>query len=84
MAEGSDPPAAEDGGILPTAADPRVETPYVVSLRRELGIRGRVVDLTFLHGYLEPTLLLLVQGRMTWAGSLAARRNTCSVTLFIR
>ncbi|GBG62092.1 hypothetical protein CBR_g28568 [Chara braunii] len=54
-----------------------IELSYVVNLR-EVNIKS-VRDFVFLHGYIEPTLLLLHEEEPTWAGRASTKRFTCSV-----
>lgn len=39
----------------------------------------RVIDIQFLHGYYEPTLLVLFESPVTWSGRVATRRDTCNI-----
>ncbi|KAJ3040299.1 Cleavage and polyadenylation specificity factor subunit 1 [Rhizophlyctis rosea] len=52
---------------------------YVISVSAiEQRIRN-VNDMTFLHDYFEPTLVILYETVQTWTGRLAARRDTKSL-----
>ena len=53
---------------------------YTVPLRK-LGL-GAVRDLTFLHGYNEPVLVVLHEAVPTWSGRLRERKDTCVLTAF--
>ena len=53
-----------------------VKDSYVLDLAREMKISG-VRDAAFLHGYGEPTILVLHEKRPTWAGRLALVADTC-------
>lgn len=52
---------------------------YLVHLP-ELGITN-IKDISFLHGYYEPTLMILYEPTGTWAGRLAKTRNTVAVAI---
>ncbi|KAL6046955.1 mRNA cleavage and polyadenylation factor subunit [Balamuthia mandrillaris] len=45
----------------------------------DMGV-GNIKDLAFLHGYYEPTLLVLHEPNETWIGRYALARNTCIVS----
>ena len=56
-----------------------VKDSYVLDLAREMHISG-VRDAVFLHGYAEPTILVLYEKRPTWAGRIALVKDTCVVS----
>lgn len=39
----------------------------------------KVLDIQFLHGYYEPTILILHEPLPTWAGRVAVRKDSCSI-----
>ncbi|KAJ3679867.1 hypothetical protein LUZ60_016145 [Juncus effusus] len=56
----------------------RVESSYIINLH-ELEI-NHVKDFIFVHGYIEPVLVILHEKEPTWAGRLAWKNNTCMVS----
>ena len=40
-------------------------------------IVDNIIDIQFLHGYNQPTLLILYEPLKTYAGRIAVRKNTC-------
>ena len=56
-----------------------VKDSYVLDLAREMKISG-ARDVVFLHGYGEPTILVLHEKKPTWAGRLALVADTCAVS----
>lgn len=56
---------------------------YVVGLAKAPGLRlgsdGAVRDMVFLHGFVEPVLLLLYEATPTWPGRLREARDTCCI-----
>ncbi|EDV21798.1 uncharacterized protein TRIADDRAFT_59883 [Trichoplax adhaerens] len=53
---------------------------YVVDVR-DLGNEkvSRLIDIRFLEGYYEPTILILCEILRTWSGRVAVRQDTCSI-----
>ncbi|OQS02703.1 hypothetical protein THRCLA_04941 [Thraustotheca clavata] len=51
---------------------------------KEMGIQGKVIDLAFLDGYLEPTLMILHEenDRQATVGRYATGYDTCCLTVF--
>ena len=39
---------------------PIFSQPYVISLQQEVGVKGNIKDISFLGGYLQPTLLVKI------------------------
>ncbi|KAJ3706249.1 hypothetical protein LUZ61_009954 [Rhynchospora tenuis] len=56
----------------------RVESSYIISLR-ELEI-NHVKDFIFVHGYIEPVLVVLHEKEPTWAGRLPWKNHTCMLS----
>lgn len=56
-----------------------VKESYVLDLAREMRVSG-ARDAVFLHGYGEPTILVLHEKRPTWAGRLALVNDTMVVS----
>ncbi|KAM6125776.1 LOW QUALITY PROTEIN: cleavage and polyadenylation specificity factor subunit 1 [Pterocles gutturalis] len=51
---------------------------YIIDVRELDEKLLNIVDMQFLHGYYEPTLLILFEPNQTWPGRVAVRR-TCSI-----
>ncbi|XP_041105203.1 cleavage and polyadenylation specificity factor subunit 1 [Polyodon spathula] len=52
---------------------------YIIDVR-ELDERLlNIIDMKFLHGYYEPTLLILYEPNQTWPGRVAVRQDTCCI-----
>lgn len=58
----------------------RFESSYIISLR-DLEI-NHVKDFTFVHGYIEPVMVILHERELTWAGRISWKRDTCMVSAF--
>lgn len=50
---------------------------YMIHLKDLEEKMDNIVDVQFLHGYYEPTLLILYEPVKTFAGRIAVRRDTC-------
>lgn len=68
----------EEGVISSGTLCAHVKSSYVVSMR-ELDII-HIKDFTFLHGYIEPVVLVLHEKEPTWAGRASIKRHTCMIT----
>ncbi|KAE9464951.1 hypothetical protein C3L33_03130, partial [Rhododendron williamsianum] len=66
--------ALTTGGAVPA----RVESSYVVSLR-DLDMK-HVKDFIFLHGYIEPVMVILHERELTWAGRVSWKHHTCMIS----
>ncbi|KAL5727982.1 hypothetical protein ACHQM5_001115 [Ranunculus cassubicifolius] len=56
----------------------RIESSYVINLR-DLDM-DHVKDFTFVHGYIEPVIVVLHERELTWAGRASWKRNTCMIS----
>lgn len=77
-------PSVTSGAASPLSSSARMpaaglQSSYTVSLHRDLGL-GYGVDIAFLHGYAEPTVVVLHERRPTWASTAAFARDTKAVT----
>ncbi|KZV25371.1 Cleavage and polyadenylation specificity factor 160 isoform 1 [Dorcoceras hygrometricum] len=61
----------------PTVA-PRIESSYIVGLR-DLEMK-HVKDFIFLHGYIEPVMVILHEQELTWAGRVSWKHHTCMIS----
>ncbi|KAL1319206.1 hypothetical protein HN51_071507 [Arachis hypogaea] len=56
----------------------RIESSYMINLR-DLDMR-HVKDFTFVHGYIEPVMVILHECELTWAGRLSWKHHTCMIS----
>ncbi|XP_052191714.1 cleavage and polyadenylation specificity factor subunit 1 isoform X2 [Diospyros lotus] len=61
-----------------TAVSARIESSYVINLR-DLDMK-HVKDFIFVHGYIEPVMVILHEMELTWAGRVSWKHNTCMVS----
>ncbi|NWY08125.1 CPSF1 factor, partial [Nothoprocta ornata] len=52
---------------------------YIIDVRELDEKLLNIIDLQFLYGYYEPTLLILFEPNQTWPGRVAVRQDTCSI-----
>ncbi|XP_008791964.2 cleavage and polyadenylation specificity factor subunit 1 isoform X2 [Phoenix dactylifera] len=69
---GDDEPASL-GGTFPA----RIESSYVINLH-DLDMK-HVKDFTFVHGYIEPVMVILHEREPTWAGRISWKHHTCMI-----
>uniref|UniRef100_A0ACD5YDD5 Uncharacterized protein n=1 Tax=Avena sativa TaxID=4498 RepID=A0ACD5YDD5_AVESA len=58
----------------------RIESSYSIDLRAL--DTSHVKDFTFVHGYIEPVLVILHEREPTWAGRIATKHHTCMISAF--
>jgi len=52
---------------------------YSINLKAFTGVNvARVIDIEFLEGYNNPTLIVLYEKELTWSGRVGARTDTCA------
>ncbi|KAL2578018.1 hypothetical protein AAZV13_16G173000 [Glycine max] len=56
----------------------RIESSYMINLR-DLDMR-HVKDFTFVHGYIEPVMVILHERELTWAGRVSWKHHTCMIS----
>ncbi|WVZ84662.1 hypothetical protein U9M48_031667 [Paspalum notatum var. saurae] len=62
------------------SASVRIESSYVIDLRdMEM---NHIKDFTFVHGYIEPVLVILHEREPTWAGRISSKNQTCMISAF--
>uniref|UniRef100_A0ACD5YZV0 Uncharacterized protein n=1 Tax=Avena sativa TaxID=4498 RepID=A0ACD5YZV0_AVESA len=57
-----------------------IESSYSIDLRAL--DTSHVKDFTFVHGYIEPVLVILHEREPTWAGRIATKHHTCMISAF--
>ncbi|XP_020283303.1 cleavage and polyadenylation specificity factor subunit 1 [Pseudomyrmex gracilis] len=76
-------PSLDDADLLDTAKLTSHKTPilssYMIVLKTLEEKMDNVIDLQFLHGYYEPTLLILYEPVKTFSGRIAVRQDTCAM-----
>ncbi|XP_008551779.2 cleavage and polyadenylation specificity factor subunit 1 [Microplitis demolitor] len=77
-------PTLDDGDLLEVSkAVASNKTPilssYMIILKNLDEKIDNIIDLQFLHGYNEPTLLMLYEPVRTFAGRIAVRQDTCAM-----
>ncbi|XP_074281902.1 cleavage and polyadenylation specificity factor subunit 1 isoform X1 [Silene latifolia] len=60
------------------AASARVDSSYMINLR-DLDIK-HVKDFVYVHGYIEPVLVILHEQELTWAGRISWKHHTCMLS----
>uniref|UniRef100_A0A453AF65 RSE1/DDB1/CPSF1 first beta-propeller domain-containing protein n=1 Tax=Aegilops tauschii subsp. strangulata TaxID=200361 RepID=A0A453AF65_AEGTS len=58
----------------------RVESSYLIDLRALE--TNHVKDFTFVHGYIEPVLVILHEREPTWTGRISSKHHTCMISAF--
>ncbi|XP_022736191.1 cleavage and polyadenylation specificity factor subunit 1 isoform X2 [Durio zibethinus] len=60
------------------AVSARVESSYTISLR-DLDMK-HIKDFIFVHGYIEPVMVILHERELTWAGRVSWKHHTCMIS----
>ncbi|KOC67340.1 Cleavage and polyadenylation specificity factor subunit 1 [Habropoda laboriosa] len=76
-------PSLDDGDLLDNSKASSNKTPilssYMIVLKSLEEKMDNIIDLQFLHGYYEPTLLILYEPVRTFSGRIAVRQDTCAM-----
>ncbi|XP_012228183.1 cleavage and polyadenylation specificity factor subunit 1 isoform X1 [Linepithema humile] len=77
-------PSLDDGDLLDTvkltsSSKTPILSSYMIILKTLEEKMDNVIDLQFLHGYYEPTLLILYEPVRTFSGRIAVRQDTCAM-----
>ncbi|KDO65377.1 hypothetical protein CISIN_1g0005451mg, partial [Citrus sinensis] len=56
----------------------RIESSHVINLR-DLDMK-HVKDFIFVHGYIEPVMVILHERELTWAGRVSWKHHTCMIS----
>ncbi|KAL5061580.1 hypothetical protein RYX36_023317, partial [Vicia faba] len=62
------------GGVVPA----RIDSSYMINLR-DLDMR-HVKDFTFVHGYIEPVMVILHERELTWVRRVSWKHHTCTIS----
>nr|CAH7722934.1 unnamed protein product [Callosobruchus chinensis] len=73
-----------DGDIKPMAGGTGITrapilASYMIVLKDVIDKVDNIIDIQFLHGYYEPTLLILYEPLKTFSGRVAVRTDTCAM-----
>ncbi|THG14963.1 hypothetical protein TEA_018972 [Camellia sinensis var. sinensis] len=60
------------------AVSARIESSYIINLR-DLDMK-HVKDFIFVHGYIEPVMVILQEQELTWAGRVSWKHHTCMIS----
>jgi len=74
-----DLPVDTSDGLSSGESQLPVLSSYTIDLRKLDEKISSVIDFQFLHGYYEPTVLILYEPLPTWSGRIAMRKDTCSI-----
>ncbi|CAG9827412.1 unnamed protein product [Diabrotica balteata] len=74
-----------DGDVKPMASNTStakapILASYMILLKDFLEKIDNIIDIQFLHGYYEPTLLILYEPLKTFSGRVAVRSDTCAMS----
>ncbi|KAK8965128.1 Cleavage and polyadenylation specificity factor subunit 1 [Platanthera guangdongensis] len=68
----------EEPSNISASASVHIDSSYIINLR-DLDMK-HVKDFTFVHGYIEPVLVVLQEKEPTWAGRIAWKHHTCMIS----